>query len=607
MLTLSVEHGSALIDAGALMAGMSNRAVADRLVQLIPPKLQGVVYFDAVAGAWHVLSRHGRRWPKESSPIHERDAFVYFDESRCRGADMKLLPSAIAILTIGPGMCKDKFMQGAARLRMLDRGQKLLYLLTPEIASKIRSTCAIGKWLKPQSRHLLQWCARVPSLGASLERRRTRAARQCNGSHNLRPVLPTYTRIRIVRRVMKNTIQATADGLIEWAGQGSHYCTTQDPSLRLFEEKLELPMLYSEPVHNATVRNQVEKVQCWYLKRLPVIKRSSKWRDNSADLRGLSGYLQLPMRKLMRQILERATEFGSDIHAISTGVEDEECERELENEKELERETERQLPLQEPLWEDAWNFGAVLSAGSPEQLPPQAKVTPLATALRDHGIPELSPIGWELCGIYVTRNFVRTVCSRETLVELKNIGEYLRPVDMVVLFPKTSKCLLLSEYEADEVLSRVWARPPGDVAVGNSLGNLAYLRAAADAGADALPCLQVPLSRPSPAMGRNFFSQLMAWGQHSPDRATPASLAHSPAIISEGEDARLGEVALAGLQLFAGDTMFDTDARVAAMHELLRTHAAKHAALRPAALRGKQHYIPRSKLELICAVDIGEA
>lgn len=33
--------------------------------------------------------------------IHERDAFVYFDESRCRGADMKFRTDARAALARG--------------------------------------------------------------------------------------------------------------------------------------------------------------------------------------------------------------------------------------------------------------------------------------------------------------------------------------------------------------------------------------------------------------------------------------------------------------------------------------------------------------------------
>jgi hypothetical protein len=45
------------------------------------------------------------------SPIKEKDAFIYFDESHCRGSDMKLKSNAVALLTLGRKMCKDKLMQ----------------------------------------------------------------------------------------------------------------------------------------------------------------------------------------------------------------------------------------------------------------------------------------------------------------------------------------------------------------------------------------------------------------------------------------------------------------------------------------------------------------
>jgi hypothetical protein len=73
-----------------------------------------------------------------SSPIHERDAFVFFDESRCRGADMKLKPKAVAALTIGPGMCKDKLMQAAGRMRLLQCEQHLIIFVPHELELKIR-------------------------------------------------------------------------------------------------------------------------------------------------------------------------------------------------------------------------------------------------------------------------------------------------------------------------------------------------------------------------------------------------------------------------------------------------------------------------------------
>ena len=103
VLKFATVNFNALIDAGATMAGLSNQEVASQILKLLPrtSPLQGVVYFEVAANAWYLINRRGRQWPLGSSPIHESDAFVYFDESRCRGADMKLNSNATAVLTIG--------------------------------------------------------------------------------------------------------------------------------------------------------------------------------------------------------------------------------------------------------------------------------------------------------------------------------------------------------------------------------------------------------------------------------------------------------------------------------------------------------------------------
>ena len=94
------------------MAGAPNNTeVARYLAQNLGPRYMGVVYFSIAENGWWVRDKRECSWPKHSSPIHEKDAFVYFDESRTRGADMKLNVNSCAVLTLGPQMCKDKLMQ----------------------------------------------------------------------------------------------------------------------------------------------------------------------------------------------------------------------------------------------------------------------------------------------------------------------------------------------------------------------------------------------------------------------------------------------------------------------------------------------------------------
>ena len=40
--------------------------------------LSGVVFFDIESNSWYVLARNGSKAAHGSSPIHEKDAFVFF-------------------------------------------------------------------------------------------------------------------------------------------------------------------------------------------------------------------------------------------------------------------------------------------------------------------------------------------------------------------------------------------------------------------------------------------------------------------------------------------------------------------------------------------------
>lgn len=73
----------ALVDAGALLAGVAPSDAADAVLALLqePARactLRAVVFHDS--GGWALRDVSGRRWPLRSSPVPERDAFVIFDE-----------------------------------------------------------------------------------------------------------------------------------------------------------------------------------------------------------------------------------------------------------------------------------------------------------------------------------------------------------------------------------------------------------------------------------------------------------------------------------------------------------------------------------------------
>ena len=532
VLKLAVNGSSALIDAGAAMAGLTNSEVAECILKLLPEDsdLSGVVFFEITQDGWYVLERSGSKAPLGSSPIHEKDAFVFFDESRCRGADMKLKPSAQATLTIGPGMCKNKLMQAAGRMRKLAFGQKLVLFVPAELDQKIRSANEknLGADMTLRSEHVLNW-------------------------------------------VVHNTVNTIADGLPEWASNGSHFCTTQSPKARLVDENLKLEGLYGGAIAKCTMYEHVKRGQAKDRERVKQLRLEPE------------GILE----EMLAVLEDRAKTFGSD-QEITSSAFDEECERELENEREREREVERQYPRCVPQASSDWDFNELLKSTHPNELKMLGiGIMPLHEAMKKSFDPQLSQIEWKHSGIYVTHNFFETVTGDLGLKLDDQYGYFMRPLQWIITFQSDSKCcLLLSEWEAEKVLEILWARPESTV----RLVQMCYLREAADTKYGKAVRLALP----------------------------------------DGDGCARHELTMVGLQLLAGETMFGPSgttmfvqsgteiakaakagfgaARIgAALYKLLPTPEAKKAALLLPEFRGLHHKISRSDLERFCNLDVGEA
>jgi len=424
-LDLCVAEGAvALVDAGAAMAGWSNSEVADEVMkrlQAADSRLKGVVFFDQKENTWYVRSRLCESWPLGSSPLHERDCFVIYNESHCRGADMKLRTDALAVLTLGPDMSKDTLMQAAGRLRKLDQEQRLLFAVPPKLEPKIRGALPVSSSARAQltSRDLLHW-------------------------------------------VIRNTGKAIGEGLVEWGKQGSNFCSTSaDPRARPLDKQLELEDLYGRAVQRDTACAVVSATLARDLQRCKALGVDLAGKDDVAEA----------------AIKERARKYGLDVFLCVTGL-DEECERELEVQRELEREMEMQIPRRAPAAPTPWRFDAVFSmdpSAAPttwrfdavfdptapgfhhlSKLDVAAGAMRLSDAFAMHYLPQLRALKWGLSDVWVTRNFVETVVGSDG-ARLNDLTEYMRPVDAVVVFGKSGCCLLVSEWEADRLLGLAWA------------------------------------------------------------------------------------------------------------------------------------------------------
>ena len=58
---------------------------------------------------------------------------LYLDDLHTRGSDFRLPLNARALLTLGKGMPKDKFLQACMRMRQIGKGQSLSFVASKEV------------------------------------------------------------------------------------------------------------------------------------------------------------------------------------------------------------------------------------------------------------------------------------------------------------------------------------------------------------------------------------------------------------------------------------------------------------------------------------------
>ncbi|KAI9348499.1 hypothetical protein BDR26DRAFT_701617 [Obelidium mucronatum] len=197
---------SALIDTGGLLAGTTNAAFSEYLKSEMTSAthLLGILYFDILKKQWIVLEiSSGWKTPESQSPILAKDCFVVFDDARCRGVDKKLRQDAMAVLTLGPRLKKDKLMQGAGRMRQLGCDQKLHVVATDEVCQGIMSLFDETAGMNIRTQEILEW-------------------------------------------TLSNNKADMVGGLTQWMQQGMHFeACKQDPKKAKIEDDWKLVSLYN--------------------------------------------------------------------------------------------------------------------------------------------------------------------------------------------------------------------------------------------------------------------------------------------------------------------------------------------------------------------------
>lgn len=138
----------ALIDTGALITGLSNKAVAEYLLKAGLEHVKGVVYLDELDRQM-VLLRKGLKVVKlVDSGLAWNERFTFYDQVHTTGMDIKQAVDACAALTLGKDMVFRDYAQGSFRMRGIGKGQTIKLLVVPEISDRIKTQVSIGAGLK---------------------------------------------------------------------------------------------------------------------------------------------------------------------------------------------------------------------------------------------------------------------------------------------------------------------------------------------------------------------------------------------------------------------------------------------------------------------------
>ena len=284
------------------------------------------------------------------------------------------------------------------------------------------------------------------------------------------------------------------------------------------------------------------------------------------------GALSEEMQSLKSRLVQRVEDVGQGYQIIGSSLE-EECEREVEKEVAQEEEAEREVPKMAPCSETDWDYdGLVAGRVARAAAVPSSKALGAVVAEIFHQRAGISSIPWSRA-VYCTANFVETVkqCNGAAVATKE---DYLRLVRSLLVFEGEGGILLLSEREADGILSRLHHRratAAAEVGLPFHLVDMAYARLA--------------LTDPK---------RYKAMGSTALSHRLPALLsAHVHDFIS--------------VQLFGGDTAFPTKEQEAGLRRLLsneelhssRSGLTSKAALSMPRFRGLELSIQRSDLEKV--------
>ncbi|KAI4755334.1 hypothetical protein E4T52_08277 [Aureobasidium sp. EXF-3400] len=395
-----------LIDVGAQVLEATNLQLAQQWLQC-RSDAKAAIYFDDRDEAM-VLDRSGATTPLRISPLSGKldDCLFYLDEVHTRGIDLAIPTGVHAAVTLGPRLVKDRLTQACMRLRNLGNGHSLCFVSPTEVHRSICDLKGCEDTDDLTSLDVLAWC--MEQTCQSLE-----IARPLRAMHGLEHVRQ--------QKVLREYLPATS---------ASNQLMSDDNRIQRFWQKIQ--------------------------------------EDESRSLELLYGVHEERIGAFKR-LLDRDSSDSTMQHLVleydsmnKTRLED--CTVDNEQERELAHEIEKQRQVERPKAAKACNHN--VSKGLVDYIATGAEAAFKQSAVKHAFTVFTNTSAWDImkkqkvsmdafADLFVSHDFPRTV----TLQGQSPIDDFLRPVNWVLSSSEHNKLLLISQYEANELMFLIRTSP----------------------------------------------------------------------------------------------------------------------------------------------------
>ncbi|TKA77752.1 hypothetical protein B0A49_06728 [Cryomyces minteri] len=391
-----------LIDVGAQVLEMTNREVAQEWLRHAPDTKAAVFFSDNDEKM--VIDQTGYLSLLSKSSYQDclRDCVVYLDEVHTRGIDLKISTGTQAAVTLGPRLTKDRLVQACMRMRKLGAGHTLAFFVPPDVNRSI---------LDMTGRNITQ---------------------QLNFTD-------------VVRWCIEQTCLVTESVMPLWTMQGFAFCERD----RLCGSLLGGPGDLVGNLAEGKVRQfwtDIQEPEGCTLRELYDLEDGSGKDDDDDDVAEESdaGSMLAKLREARKAMVATA---------MKDCTMNEEQEREVAHEIQRERQIQRPPPaphyahVLRPQVVDFVTSGITYSKGSKDSCP----IQPAFKNFRKTSAAEYYWSNTACTNVLVTRDFLNTV----QVTSGSPSDDFLRPVRWVLTSTRTDDVLLISPYEANELIKQV--------------------------------------------------------------------------------------------------------------------------------------------------------